>query len=94
MLKDPRYSKVGYLITDGRINTFRDILNILPKSVMASDLRMNNTQFKKLRNNISLFRLKDLFTMAALLEIEEWTILTLIYNERKMNEHATSAKAK
>jgi len=48
---------------------------------MAGDLWMNNNRFDKLKKNVTLFRIKDLFRMAFLLEIDEMLILTIIYNQ-------------
>ena len=43
MVKDKRYITVGHLITDGRIKKLQvEIFDVLPKSVLAADLWMNN----------------------------------------------------
>ncbi|HMH24158.1 MAG TPA: hypothetical protein VK563_20385 [Puia sp.] len=81
MTKDIRYERVGQLIKDGRIICFREIFTLLPKTIMAGDLWMNNNRFDKLKKNVTLFRIKDLFRMAFLLEIDEMLILTIIYNQ-------------
>jgi len=80
---DHRYATVGYLIKNGRITCFRQMFNILPKSVMAADLHMNNLRFGKLMHKVSLFRVKDLFRIAQLLDIHELEILNLIYQQYK-----------
>lgn len=79
--KDKRYILVGHCIKDGRITTFQGIFDLLPKSVLAAGLWMNNAHFEKLRNNISLFRVRDLFRIAELLEITELDILILVKNQ-------------
>lgn len=80
-IKDRRYILAGHCVRDGRITTFRGIFDILPKSVLAADLWMNNSRFDRLRNNMGLFRLKDLFRVAELLEITEQDILVLVINQ-------------
>jgi len=81
--KDRRYIVVHHLIETGRITRFNEIFDILPKSILATDLWMNNARFEKLRKNVSLFQLKDLVRVASLLEVDEMVVLTLIYNEFK-----------
>ncbi len=81
MSKDKRYITVGHLIKDGRITCFQEIFNILPKSVMAADLWMNNTRFEKVRNNVTLFKVKELFRIASLFEVSEMETFALVYNQ-------------
>ena len=94
MVKDKRYITVGHLITDGRIKSFREIFDVLPKSVLAADLWMNNAHFEKLRNNISLFRLRDLFRIADLLEVDEKEVLNLIYNQHVADKEGKKTKTR
>ncbi|HMH21395.1 MAG TPA: hypothetical protein VK563_06455 [Puia sp.] len=94
MGKDKRYTNVGYLIRDGRIKSFGEIFDVLPKTILAGDLWMNNTRFEKLRNNIPLFRLKDLYRMAELFEVEETEILTLVHNQYVLHKESKKKKLK
>jgi hypothetical protein len=81
MAKDRRYGTVKNLITGGFIKSFGEIFDILPKSVVARDLGMNNVRFSKLIANVDLFTLKDLFHFATLLEIEELVLLNLVHQQ-------------
>jgi len=94
MVKDKLYTTVGHLITDGRIKNFREIFDVLPKSVLAADLGINNTRFEKMRNNLPLFRLKDLFRIAELFEVGENELLTLVYNQYIIDKEAKKKKLK
>jgi hypothetical protein len=78
-VKDRRYAAVRHLIKDGRIRAFNEIFEILPKTVLAKSLGINNSRFERLRNNISLFQLREIFFIANILEINEEEILNLVY---------------
>ena len=79
MAKDKRYTTVKNLISGGFINSFPEIFDTIPKSVVYKDLGMNSTRFTSLLNNVDLFILKDIFRIANLIEIDEKIILDLIY---------------
>jgi hypothetical protein len=77
MGKDKRYTTVKNLISGGFINSFQDIFETIPKSVVARDLGMNNVRISKLMNNVDGFVFKDIFRLAALLEVDK-KILTIL----------------
>ena len=60
--------------------------NIVPKSVVARDLGINNMRFSKLINQPALFSLKDTFRFAALLEVDDMVLISLIYNQIQANK--------
>jgi len=79
MVKDKRYLTVKNLISGGYIKSFHEIFDTIPKSVVYKDLGMNSTRFKDLLDNVDHFILKDIFRIAALIEIDKKTFLDLIY---------------
>jgi hypothetical protein len=81
MAKDKRYITVKNLIAAGYIKTFAEIFDTLPKSIVAHDLGFNNLRMTKLINNVELFTIKDLFKLAALIEVEGIEIINLVYAE-------------
>ena len=81
MIKDKRYKTIKNLIETGHITLFREIFDILPKSIIYKDLGMNNDRFTNLMNNVELFLIIDLFRIADLIETEKRKILELIYNQ-------------
>ena len=81
MAKDRRYAVVKNLISTGYIKAFRDIFDIIPKSVVARDLGMNNIRFTALMTNVDKFLLKDIFLIAALIEVEEDVLVGLILQQ-------------
>jgi hypothetical protein len=86
MAKDRRYITVKNLITAGYIKSFSGIFDAIPKTVIARDLGMNNNRFTKLMNDVTLFRLEELYRLARLLEIDGMVLINLVVqqlNEKK-----------
>lgn len=86
MSKDKRYITVKNLISGGYIKAFQDIFDTLPKSVVARDLGMNNTRFTKLKNNVDLFSLRELFRFASYLEVDDMVLVDLVYQQFRANK--------
>jgi hypothetical protein len=81
MAKDKRYMTVKNLISGGFIKTFREITDTLPKSTLAKDLGMHHQTLSKLLDNPEGFTFKDTFRIAALIEVDEMSIITLVYRQ-------------
>jgi len=86
MEKDRRYTTEKKLITGGFLNSFGEIFDIVPKSVVARDLGMNNMRFSKLISQPDLFRLSDIFRLATLLEIDGLILLTLVIKHAQVEK--------
>lgn len=69
------------LISGGYIKTLREILDTLPKTVLAKDLGMHHQTFSKLIENPEGFTFKDTFRIAALIEVDDKAIIELVYNQ-------------
>lgn len=81
MSKDKRYGTVKNLISGGFIKTFREITDTLPKTVLAKDLGMHHQTLSKLLDNPEGFTFKDAFRIAALLGVDDKTVIDLVYNQ-------------
>ena len=81
MAKDRRYNTVKNLITAGYIKSFSEILETIPKTVVAHDLGMHHHTFDKLIKYPERFTYKDAFRIASLIEVDELVIINLIYNQ-------------
>lgn len=90
MAKDKRYNTIKNLISGGYIKSFEEIFDTLPKSVLYKDLGMNSTRFTKLVKHVDLFILKDIFRIAALIGVEEKTMLDVIYNSHSKKKRPRS----
>ncbi|WP_207511099.1 hypothetical protein [Longitalea luteola] len=81
MAKDKRYNTVKKLISAGFITNFSEILETVPKTVVAQDLGMHHQTFAKLIKSPEKFTFHDAFRIASLIEVEENIIMKLIYEQ-------------
>ena len=79
MAKDKRYTLVKNEISGGHVKTFREIFDIIPKTVVSKDLKIHNVRFNNLLNDVTRFELGDLYRIAALIDIDEKIILDLAH---------------
>jgi len=81
MAKDKRYETVKKLIAGGHITCFSEILETVPKTIVAHDLRMHHQTFDKLLTYPEKFNLEDAISIASLIEVEDMEIIKLIYSQ-------------
>lgn len=81
MTRDKRYNTVRILIEGGHIISFSEIFETIPLSVVAIDFGSNYVRFKRLVENPSRFKLRDIFILARLFNITEMTLITLILSQ-------------
>jgi hypothetical protein len=81
MTKDARYDLIAPMISAGRIKHFRDIFMYIPKTIIASDLGINNVRFTRLIESVEDFLLRDLIRLAILMEIEPSLMLRLVLEQ-------------
>jgi len=86
MGKDRRYITVRILIEAGHITDFSQIFENIPLSVVAIDYGSNYVRFKRLVENPSRFKLRDIFIMAHLFKIPEMTMINLIVSQLLKNK--------
>ena len=86
MVKDKRYNTVKKLIVSEQLNSFPEIFDIIPKSVVAKDLGMNNMRFSRLMNDMGRFMLEDLHRMADFIEVDGTILVMLADKQFKANK--------
>ncbi len=91
MIRDIRYKTVKKLLVTGQIEAFRDIFDIIPKSIVARDMGMNNTRFTRLITNVDYFSLDEIVSMASFIEVDGKIIVDLIWAQ---DETDTKSKKK
>lgn len=95
MAKDKRYRVVKNLIEGGFIKSFQEIFDTIPKSVVYKDLGMNSVRFNKLLSKVENFVLKDIFRIAALIEVDKKLLLDLVYVDHiQHKKNGSEAKVK
>ncbi|MBV8254834.1 MAG: hypothetical protein JO154_19695 [Chitinophaga sp.] len=83
MTKDKRYNTVRLLFEAGSINSLAEIVDIIPKSVLAADLGLHYYQFLKKMQAPELFSIKELVTIASLIGVDTALIVTPIVTVAK-----------
>ena len=81
MPKDKRYSTVKILMETGHLTSLLEIFDTLPKSVVAKDFGTNYTRFNRLIKNPDEFKMKEVYTLAKLFEIDEMKMITLVHSQ-------------
>jgi hypothetical protein len=80
MVKDRRYLTVKILIDAGHVKSLLEVFDTLPRSILARDFGTNYSRFSRLIENPDQFKLKEVYTLAKLLDIDELKMLTLVHN--------------
>ena len=70
MAKDKRYKVVKTMLDKDIIIEFRQILEVLPKTVIARELRTNNNRMTRLLSNVREFSLDELYRISRALTID------------------------
>ena len=81
MAKDKRYGTVKKLIESGYIESFAGVLDNIPKTNVARDLGMHHQTFAKLIKSPEKFAFKDAIRIASLIDVDDMTIINLIYKQ-------------
>jgi hypothetical protein len=89
MVKDRRYTTVKALLKIGHFNEFVDLFEVIPKSIVARDLGMNNIRFDKLIQRPERFIIWDVERIAGFIEIDLSVLLDLILKDIRKRRPAT-----
>ena len=81
MVKDRRYKLAKNQINDGHVKVFREIFDIIPKTVVHKDLKIHNQRFNDLLGDVSDFKLKEFYQIADLIEVDKKLILDLAHKQ-------------
>ncbi len=88
MIRDIRYTTVKKLLVTGQIEAFRNIFDIVPKSIVARDLGMNNTRFTRLITNVNHFTMDEMINIASFIEVDGKIIIDLIWDQYLVDRKA------
>ncbi len=81
MAADPRYSTIKVLIDAGHIKCIRDIFVFIPKTIVYKDLGANFNRFDKAIIDPSLFKLKELITLADMFGVDAKRMIDMAYEQ-------------
>jgi len=94
MAKDRRYDIVKRLMNSGYIATFSEILEILPKTTIARDLKMHHVTFGKLIKDPDRFTVKHIGRLASLIGVDRLEFGKIILNSSKVKTGIKQKKSK
>jgi hypothetical protein len=85
MERDVRYNNIHDLILKGSIKSLREVFTreLIKRSKVAKDLGLNPVRFTRNLEKPEKFILKDLYTLAALIGVENMVLLEMIDNDYK-----------
>jgi hypothetical protein len=86
--RDSRYDLIKPMIEKGKISSFNDFFNYIPKTIVATDLGKKVNRFTLLMNRVEMFTLAELFIIAKFCEITETEIVQLVMKDY----HKTKSK--
>jgi hypothetical protein len=81
MERDRRYKTIAKLITTGQIDSFREIFDILPKTVVKADMHMHHNTFSRRLLHPESFTLKEMVRFASLIGVGYMALIELIYKQ-------------
>ncbi len=80
-MRDDRYQPINPLFLKKKIQTFQDVFNVVPKSVVASDLGKENDRFMELTNHIGDFTIQEIVLIGNFCTLTLSEMFTLIGKE-------------
>lgn len=83
MAKDKRYKTVKALIESGKLHDFQEIYDIVPKSVIGADLKINYYKSTKHFNNPGTFEVDEIIQLSKLIEVDDDVLYRLIAKTKK-----------
>jgi hypothetical protein len=83
MPTDTRYKTVKILIEGGHITTFAEIFNHIPKSTVIADFGGHYSTFNRMVSDPSNLKMKEIFTLARLFEVDDRIMVDLVFNHIK-----------
>lgn len=81
MAVNPRYKTANKLISEGSISTIGELMDIIPKTPLAAEIKTSPQRLNKLLSNPELFLFQDAYNIAALIGVDEKMIVDLIHNQ-------------
>jgi len=82
MVKDKRYKTLKNQIEGGFIRTFNEIIDVVPKTRLARDLKIHNQKFDLMLEDVTLFDLVQLYRLADLIEVDGLVVMGLAHAQK------------
>lgn len=79
--RDKRYGYIKPMFKTGKVKSFGDIFQFVPKTIIATDLGKKGDRFSRLMNRVDRFTLEELFMIATFCSLNEKQMIKLVMNE-------------
>lgn len=91
-MKDERYLAVKRLIDNEDITRLDQCFKIIPKTVVAIDLKAHQGRFSTLLNNVDRITVGEIFGLSNLFDVDDAKIYKLISNQFSAEKNRTPKK--
>ena len=81
MTRDERYHSIKPLFERNKIQTFKDIFTVVPKSIVASDLGKENDRFMQMTDHLGDFTIQEIVLIGNFCSLTLSDMFTLIGKE-------------
>jgi len=81
--RDKRYDLIKSMFAEGKITSFNDIFEYIPKTIVAGDIGKKVARFNRVMLHINEFTLGDLFLIAKFCNLDEFEMVKLAVTEYK-----------
>lgn len=92
MAQDKRYNAIKSMMESGHISSFKEIFEIVPKTMVSKEMGMNYQTFTRKVNAAELFTLKELQAMAKLFDIPGEMLVGRIFADLAAKSATSSRK--
>ena len=92
MAQDKRYNAIKSMMESGHIASFKEIFEIVPKTIVSKEMGMNYQTFTRKVTAPDLFTLRELMSMAQLFDLPGETLVKQIFADLAAKSAASSKK--
>ena len=87
MTRDERYHSIKPLFERNKIQTFKDIFTVVPKSIVASDLGKENDRFMQMTDYLGDFTIHEIVLIGNFCSLTLSDMFTLIGKEYRAHDN-------
>lgn len=91
-MKDPRYKAIKSLIETKRLQGLKDAFEIIPITIVRTDLKVNYNTLRRKIDNSELITVNDILSLAKLIEVDPVEIFRLSVLDYEKQKKPTKRK--
>ena len=89
MIKDSRYKAIKAMLEADNFKSFKDLFEIIPRSVVAADLGIHYNRFVQRINNPEDFSLRELIILSGLIGTTPPVLFNLVMKDIESRKKRT-----